>query len=130
MPLSLAPEQWAFIALVALPLTLVTSVILLWMYRRALLAAMSASAGPQSPAAFCGIGNSATAEAGPASLRIMTVREALTAGRNSTLGAVASARLRRALLAYVFAGFSQAIVGACMWLLLSKTGGFMAATVR
>jgi hypothetical protein len=90
------------------------------MYRRALLAEMRAHAGLKS-SAFRSESNSAATVANTVSLRNITVHEALTAGRDSALSAETSARLRRAVLAYALAGFAQAFVGACMWLLLSKT---------
>jgi hypothetical protein len=125
MAWSLSPEQWAFVALVALSLTLFASVILLWKYRRTLQAAMRSKAYLQPSGGTVGNEddsiNPFASTTDPVPLRIITVEEALTAGRSSTLSAAASARSRHAVMAYVLAGSSQAIVGACMWLLLSKT---------
>src|SRR5713101_34395 len=99
MQRTLAPGQWALVILVALPLTLAASVVLLWMYRRGLQAPMLAKADLPSSGSYSGGASFQTPFHQPAlraPIRVITVDEVLAGSWNSTLNAVASVRWRRA----------------------------------
>ena len=112
------PEEGLFIFLAALLLTLTVSIILLWLYRKALQASMSLKAGARSSLPVSE--RPGRQLAAGVQIRVITVAEALARGRDSTLHAVATARRRRAALMYGLAAAAQAIAGACLHLLLSK----------
>src|SRR5262249_8154410 len=103
----------------ALALTVTVSTVLLWIYRGALEAAMRAKADRSSSGSVL-----PTATRSQPLTRVpvrhISVVQALASGRNSTVCAIASARWKRAALAYLLAGLVQATVGASLILLLSN----------